>query len=218
MSDIIEILIGFFLGGLGMFWLFSIYRSKKSREITKSQGVVLLEKIRNVCKLVTVEGEFAEIYQYENVKEHFLRLIVSKKKALLVINARVQVGFDLKKIQLKADEGSKRIVMKAFPEPEVISIEPDVKYYDIKEGLFNWFKTEDLSKVNREAREHILSKVPESGLLDTAKKEALDAVLMIESMVQAIGWKLDYTALEIKDDKQDLKLSGTKKKKQSARS
>ena len=88
----------------------------------------------------------------------------------------------------------------------------------LKEGLFNWFKTEDLSKVNKEAREHILSKVPESGLLDAAKKEALDAVLMIESMVQAIGWKLDYSALEIEDSKNDRKLPGGKKKKSPIRS
>lgn len=212
MNDLFEILIGFFLGGLGMYWLFTIFRSKRSREKTHTQSVVLLEKIRNVCKLVTVEGEFAEIYEYENVKERFLKLISSKKKALLVINAKVQVGFDLKKIDLKADEGSKRIIMKSFPQPEVISIEPDVKYYDIKEGLFNWFKTDDLSAVHKEAREHILSKVPESGLLDNARKEALDAVLMIESMVQAIGWKLDYSALEIEGEREDLKLSGSKKK------
>lgn len=182
-----------------MYWLFTIWRSRKSREVTHTQSVVLLEKIRHVCKLVTVEGEFAEIYQYENVKERFLKLISSKKKALLVINARVQVGFDLKKIKLVADEGSKKIIMKEFPQPEVLSIEPDVKYYDIKEGLFNWFKTDDLSAVHQEAREHILSKVPESGLLESAKKEALDAVLMIESMVQAIGWKLDYSALQLKE-------------------
>lgn len=218
MNDLTEILLGFLLGGLGMYWLFTIWRSRKSREVTHSQSVMLLEKIRNVCKLVTVEGEFAEIYQYENVKERFLKLISSKKKALLVINARVQVGFDLKKIKLVADEGSRKIIMKEFPQPEVLSIEPDVKYYDIKEGLFNWFKTDDLSAVQQEAREHILSKVPESGLLDNARKEALDAVLMIESMVQTIGWKLDYSALEIKEavsKNQELKL---KAKQQSIES
>ncbi|MBL7473855.1 DUF4230 domain-containing protein [Robertkochia sediminum] len=216
MNDLTEILLGFLLGGLGMYWLFTIWRSRKSREVTHSQSVVLLEKIRNVCKLVTVEGEFAEIYQYENVKERFLKLISSKKKALLVINARVQVGFDLKKIRLQADEGSKKIIMKEFPQPEVLSIEPDVKYYDIKEGLFNWFKTDDLSAVHQEAREHILSKVPESGLLDNARKEALDAVLMIESMVQAIGWKLDYSALELSEAKQQKILPKTREKQPSS--
>jgi hypothetical protein len=44
-----------------------------------------------------------------------------------------------------------------------------------------------------------MNKVPESGLYQISKKEALDSLLRIESTVQAIGWKLDYTALEIKD-------------------
>ncbi|WP_224484995.1 DUF4230 domain-containing protein [Robertkochia aurantiaca] len=214
MNDIVEILIGLLLGALGMYWLFSLLRKKRSRDITEKQSVILLEKIRNVCKLVTVEGEFAEIYQYENVKERFLRLISSKKKALVVINAKVHVGFDLKKIEMRSDAAQKRIVMESFPEPEVISIEPDVKYYDIKEGLFNWFKTDDLSALHQEAKEHILSKIPESGLLDSAKKEALDAVLMIENMVQAIGWKLDYSALEL-DEKTDLKIDAIRKEAQS---
>lgn len=197
MNDIVQILLGLLLGIFGTYWLFTVLRKMRSSESTEKQSVILLEKIRNVYKLITVEGEFAEIYQYENVREHFLRLVSSKKKALLVINAKVNVGFDLKKIEMKADPSSKKIILTAFPLPEVLSIEPDVKYYDIKEGLFNRFNTEDLSALNQEAKEHILTKIPESGLLDTARKEALDAVHMIESMVQAIGWKLDYKALEI---------------------
>ncbi|EKF54842.1 hypothetical protein I215_10405 [Galbibacter marinus] len=197
MSDIVQILLGLLLGILGSYWLFTAFRKKKSSESVEKQSVILLEKIRNVYKLITVEGEFAEIYQYENVREHFLKLISSKKKALLVINAKVNVGFDLKKIEMKADPKAKKIILTNFPLPEVLSIEPDVKYYDIKEGLFNRFKTKDLSTLNQEAKEHILAKIPDSGLLDTARKEALDAVHMIESMVQAIGWKLDYKALEI---------------------
>lgn len=197
MNDIVQITVGLLLGIFGSYWLFSILRKKKTSESTEKQSVILLEKIRNVYKLITVEGEFAEIYQYENVREHFLKLVSSKKKALLVINAKVNVGFDLKKIEMKADPDAKKIILTAFPLPEVLSIEPDVKYYDIKEGLFNRFKTEDLSMINSEAKEHILKKIPDSGLLDTARKEALDAVHMIESMVQAIGWKLDYKALEI---------------------
>ncbi|QLE01019.1 DUF4230 domain-containing protein [Galbibacter sp. BG1] len=197
MNDLVEILIGLLLGGLGTYWLVSIFWKRRSSESTEKQSIILLEKIRNVYKLVTVEGEFAEIYQYENVRERFLKLISSKKKALLIINAKVNVGFDLKKIQMHADPESKIIILSSFPEPEVLSIEPDVKYYDIQEGLFNWFRSEDLSAINSEAKEHILKKIPDSGLLESAKKEALDAVLMIENMVQAIGWKLDYKALEI---------------------
>jgi hypothetical protein len=65
--------------------------------------------------------------------------------------------------------------------------------------MFNKFEALDLTEVYNEAKLHIMNKVPESGLYQISKKEALDSLLRIESTVQAIGWKLDYTALEIKD-------------------
>ena len=33
--------------------------------------------------------------------------------------------------------------------------------------------------------------------METAGREALETVLLIEMIVETIGWKLDYTALEI---------------------
>ncbi|MEC7262983.1 MAG: DUF4230 domain-containing protein, partial [Bacteroidota bacterium] len=48
-----------------------------------------------------------------------------------------------------------------------------------------------------EAKEHIKQKIPESGLMETARKEALQAVFVVEKIVETIGWKLDYSALEI---------------------
>ena len=86
----------------------------------------------------------------------------------------------------------------------MISIEPELEFYDIKNGFFNSFTPEDLTSLNKEAKKHIEEKIPESGLMETAKREALEAVLLIEKIVETIGWKLDYTALEIKDGKKTL--------------
>ena len=47
--------------------------------------------------------------------------------------------------------------------------------------------------------EGIQDKIPESGLYKLAQKEALEAILLIESMVQTIGWKLDYSTLKLED-------------------
>jgi hypothetical protein len=156
-----------------------------------------LDKIRSVCKLISVEGDFAEIYRYENVKEHFLSLVSSKKKALLVINAKAHIGYDLKKVLMHADIDKKKIILTNFPRPEILSIEPDIQFYDIQSGMFNFFSPEDLTRLNLEAKQHIREKIPASGLMETAKKEALQAVLLIEKIVETIGWKLDYSALEI---------------------
>ena len=204
MDSIVEIFMGLILGAITMYWMFSIFRKKKRKELTEHQSTVLLEKIKSVCKLISVEGDFAEIYKYENTKERFLSLVSSKKKALIVINAKAQIGYDLQKIFMHADNEKKKIILTNFPEPEVISIEPELEFYDIQNGLFNTFTPNDLTSLNKEAKKHILEKIPESGLMDTAKREAVEAVLIIEKIVETIGWKLDYTALKIPEKQKNL--------------
>ncbi|WP_431126041.1 DUF4230 domain-containing protein [Flagellimonas flava] len=197
MDDILEVILGLILGAILMYWLFSLFRKKKNKDLTKQQSTVLLDKIRSVCKLVSVEGDFAEIYNYENTKEGLFSLLSSKKKALIIVKAKAQIGYDLTKLNLRADDKRKRIILDNFPQPEVLSIEPELQFYDIKNGLFNSFSPDDLTNVNQEAKDHIKHKIPESGLMDTARKEALQAVFLVEKIVETIGWTLDYSALEI---------------------
>lgn len=204
MDSLFELVLGLILGAIIMYWLYTLLNKKKSKELTKYQSTVLLERIKSVCKLITVEGDFAEIYKYENTKERFLSLVSSKKKALIVINAKAQIGYDLNKLMMHADEGKKKIILTNFPKPEILSIVPDLEFYDIKNGLFNTFNPDDLTALNQEAKEHIREKIPQSGLMDTAGREALEAVLLIEKLVETIGWKLDYSALEIKSADIDL--------------
>lgn len=197
MDNIFELFLGLILGAILMYWLYSYFGVRKEKELTEHQSSVLLNEIKSVCKLVSVEGDFAEIYKYENIKEHFLSLVSSKKKALLVIHAKVQIGYDLKKVVMSADTANKKIILSNFPQPEVLSIEPEFQFYDIKSGMFNYFKPDDLTLLTKEAKEHIRAKIPESGLMETARKEALQAVVLIEKSMETIGWTLDYSALEI---------------------
>ncbi|GMN06228.1 DUF4230 domain-containing protein [Croceitalea sp. MTPC5] len=197
MDSLIEAFLGLILGAILMYWVYGMFTKKRRRELTEHQSTVILDKIKSVCKLVSVEGDFAEIYRYENIKDGFMNILSSKKKALVVINAKAQIGYDLKKLRISADKEQRKIILAAFPEPEILSIEPDIQFYDIKNGLFNSFSPDDLTQLNQKAKEHIREKIPESGLVETAQKEALDAVLLIEKIVETIGWKLDYSALEI---------------------
>lgn len=204
MDSALEAFLGLILGAILMYWLFSLFRKKKNKEVTKQQSTVLLDKIKSVCKLISVEGDFAEIYHYENTKGGLMNLLSSKKKALIIVKAKAHIGYDLQKLGLKADNKNKKIIMTNFPEPEVLSIEPELQYYDVKNGLFNSFSSEDLTKVNQEAKDHIKQKIPDSGLMQTARKEALQAVLLVEKIVETIGWTLDYSALEISNREKQL--------------
>ncbi len=199
MDGLLEAVLGLILGAIAMYWTYSYFRRRQNRETTHHQSTVLLERIRNVCKLISVEGDFAEIYKYENRRERFLSLVSSTKKALIVINAKAHIGYDLQQIDLRADAQKKKIILANFPEPQVLSIEPQLEFYDIQNGLFNAFKPNDLTALNQEAIQHIREKIPQSGLMDTARREALEAVLLMSKLVETIGWKLDYSALELKE-------------------
>lgn len=199
MEGLLEIILGLILGAILMYWMYTFFRKKQKKELTNRQSTVLLERIRRVCKLITVEGDFAEIYKYESTRERFMSLISSKKKALIVINAKARIGFDLKKIMIHSDTANRRIILTSFPQPEILSIEPELEFYDIKNGLFNAFTPDDLTNLTKEAKVHIREKIPESGLMKTAMREAMEAVLLIEKLVETIGWKLDYSSLELSD-------------------
>ena len=190
-----EAILCLFLGAIITYWVLKYVKIQKRKETTNTQSVIILEKIKKVWKLITVEGEFAEIYHYENTKERFMSMVSSKKRAILLINAKAYVGYDLSKIKMEAINEKKVIKLTEFPDPEILSLETDLKYYDKKEGLFNKFDSTDLTEVNVKAKEHVMKKIPESGLFDTAKSEALEAVLLIENIVETIGWTIDYQDL-----------------------
>ena len=194
-----EAFLGIIIGVLASLGVVTYLKSLKKKQLVNSQSVLLLDKIKTVCKFITVEGDFAEIYHYEDVKEKFLKLISSKKKALVVINAKAYVGYDLAKIQLKSDNNNKKIILEHFPQPEVLSIETNLNYYDKSDGLFNKFEATDLTDLHTEAKQHIKDKIPESGLIQVAQKEALETILLMETIVETIGWKLDYSALKLED-------------------
>jgi hypothetical protein len=197
-----DVIFGIIFGAFLSYFAMEFLRKKNRKSITERQSVVLLEKIKNVCKLVTVEGDFSEVYHYENTKERFLSLITSKKKAILLVNAKAQIGYNLSKIKLQANSASKTIFITDFPQAEILTIETDLKYYDKTEGLFNKFEADDLTTLNKEAKQFIIDKIPESGLIETANKELLEAIGIITNIVETIGWKVDHSTLIIDNQKQ----------------
>ena len=194
--------IGLAVGAVVAYFIFARFNREKSKLKTNEQSLVIMDKIKSVCKFITVEGDFSEIYHYENLKEKYLSLLLGKKKAIVLVNAKAHVGFDLSKIRMNSENEKKTIVLTNFPQPELLTVETDFKYYDKREGWANPFTTSDLTDINRDAKNYIVDKIPQSGLLDQARKEALDTILLMEKIVETIGWKLDYTALTLDDKKQ----------------
>ena len=67
---------------------------KKSESSTIEYDTNLIQvQIKNVGKLVVTEGHFAEVLTYKDKKETYIPGLSFDKKALVVINATVTVGF-----------------------------------------------------------------------------------------------------------------------------
>ena len=180
--QLLLLLAVFALGG----WLSYQYFSSKSKPVEDS--TVLLEKIQAVTKLITVEGQFSELYNYNEYQGYFTMLW--DKKVLVRVRATVSVGYDLENMNLEADPATHTIYMSALPEPEILSIDHSLDYYDISEGLFASFTPEDYTRINQRAKDLIRDQALQSKLMPAAREQADKMLELIEFMVESAGWKL----------------------------
>ncbi|MEP6793622.1 MAG: DUF4230 domain-containing protein [Saprospiraceae bacterium] len=155
---------------------------------TTQDSVVLLEKIRTVCKLVTAEGEFSEIYSYKESKWFDVSFL--NKKALIRVKAKVSVGYDLSKIKVEPDEKNHTLVISGMPPAEILSVDHDLDYYDVSEGFFNSFSTADYNKINANAKDYIIAQVQKSSLMEAADKKRDELLEVIRFMAESAGWNV----------------------------
>jgi Protein of unknown function (DUF4230) len=166
---------------------------KRFEAVTQENGVVLLERIKQVAKLVTVEGYFSEIYDYQDYYGYDLSIF--RKKALIRVKAKVSVGYDLEKMKVTADAATKTIHLSGIPAAEILSIEHDLDYYDVQEGFFNEFSSEDYDKLNASAKEFIRKKALESDLVKNATTQRNNLIETMRFMTESTGWKLEVEGL-----------------------
>lgn len=184
------------------FFIATWYNKKRNAKSATVQSTVLLEKIRNVCKLITVEGEFSEVFAHRDAKTLFFNLLSMEKKALIIVKAKVLIGFDLSGIHIDMDNENRQVRLAHFPEPEILSMETDLEYYDVKKGIINKFSENDLTYMNKKSKEFIRKKVERSYLFDIAQNQASETISVIKQLIDSVGWVLvtSYNAIEKQDD------------------
>ena len=167
-----------------------VYRPASTNEQVNS--TVLLERVRPVLKLITVEGEFSELYDHTDSWNYnsLLAAIPSfRKRAILRVKARVSVGYDLNGMKMTADEATRTVTLEFPPEPQVLSIDHTVDYYDLDEGLFNHFSPQELTAISAKAKQRVLGQVKSSGLFTEAAKQQGEIIAVVRSLVEGAGWK-----------------------------
>ena len=177
--------LGLVLGGLIVFLIVKLL-SQKQTEISAESSHTVVESMRKVFKIVCAEGQFQEIYNYEQTKK-LLKFIPSTKKALVIVKAKVLIGYDFEKCKWEVDEESKNLKIIAFPEPEILSLEPDFKYYYFEEDLFNFINRDDLDKIQIQGKKQVEQAALQSGLKRIAAEQMRT---VLTEMVAANRWSI----------------------------
>ena len=89
----LKYLIVFLFGFLiAKFWY-----DKQEDKYQQEEIEVVLNGIQNLSKLVVSEGSFSEMYSFSDTKKYLYDYLSFEKKAILIVNAKVEVGYDLSK-------------------------------------------------------------------------------------------------------------------------
>ncbi len=179
------LLIGLVLGALIMFLVGKLFFIKGNRVVKESSHTVV-ESMRKVFKIVFAEGHFNELYTFEESKKLF-GFIPSKKRALVIIEAKVLVGYDFEKCVWETDEKNQTIKLVSFPEPQIISIEPDYKYYNFDENIFNLLGRDDLTNIQANGKKQVEMAAMKSNLPKIAAEQMRTLLLEV---VKSKHWDL----------------------------
>ncbi|WP_103864427.1 DUF4230 domain-containing protein [Aquimarina sp. I32.4] len=172
---------------LGVKYIIDLSDNEKTE--IESSGLIL-NQIKNVGKLIVTEGHFSDIITYKNDKTYF-KLLSSKKKIIVMVNANIQVSYDLKKIEHTIDEETKTLTITQIPEAE-ITINPEIKYHDIEEGIMNKFNAKDHNSIRKIAIQKLDKKIQESTLIKNSQNRLISELQKLYILTNSLGWSLKY--------------------------
>ncbi len=185
--DFLTVLLLLLVGAGGGVAIANVLRKRAGITNVQRNSTVLLERIEKVFKVVMAEGYFSEIYNYQDQKK-ILYLLDDPKKAMVIAKSKVLVGFDFAKVRFRVPEaGKKTLVIEAFPEPEVLSIDTDYQFYDIQAGYLNYFKSEDYTKILDDAKRAMNERALQSDLPKIANNQIQ---YMMYQLAGSMGWSL----------------------------
>lgn len=159
--------------------------------VLKENTALIQEQIKNVGKLVVTEGHFSEVFTYKNSKLVFGDLLEAEKRAIVIVNADVTIGYDLSKIEYKIDETTKTLKIVGIPEEE-INISPDFEYYDIKADFLNQFEAKDYNAIKKTVNRSLMKKIEASDLKANAQNRLISELSKFLILTSSMGWSLTY--------------------------
>ena len=152
----------------------------------------VLEQVKDISELNTVEMYFNEIIDFKNAKLfNNFQIPFTEKSFIFTVKSKVKAGVDLSSI----DEGDIAISGKSLliqlPNPTITSKEIlSYKVYDEKNGLFNEVTTEDTLKALELFEKDMEEQALGSGIIEKSKKNT-------ENIIRNLFLSYGFESIEI---------------------
>ncbi|CAH1001044.1 hypothetical protein LEM8419_02013 [Neolewinella maritima] len=173
----------------------ALWQSRQQDQRVHEEATILLDRVRNVMKMVTVEGDVSELFSSTSSRDVTLYLPLPSrfsfdKKATVEVRGTVLVGYDLEQLDISVDPDRRILTLRNLPEPEILAIDHELVYRDLNESWFNSFSTEDYSRLNRRAKERLRDEALESDLLARARVQGNAVIEGIEYLARSAGYEV----------------------------
>lgn len=176
-----------------------LMRTTKSSKSVQEQSDIITKQIEEVNKMISLEGNFAEVYTLDQTQKLFFDLIPIPKQAIVIANAKTYVSYDLSKLEYNLDSKTKTVHITHIPEPEII-VDPELEFYDLKANILPFTKDE-LNQLNQRAKELIRQEAEKSDLIRLAEENLKLNLQKIMLVADQQGWtvEIDGTSQPITD-------------------
>ena len=140
------------------------------QEMYSVSGV--LEQVKDISELNTVEMYFNEIIDFKNAKLfNNFQIPFTEKSFIFTVKSKVKAGVDLSSIDENDIAISGKSLLIKLPNPKITSKEIlSYKVYDEKDGLFNEVTTEDTLKAIELFEKDIEKQALDSGIIEKSKE------------------------------------------------
>ena len=185
---------------LGMAVL-TLWQDHRQEQVVQDEATILLERVRNVMKLVTVEGDVSEIFNSTSSRNVTLYLPLPsqfsfEKQATVEVRGTVLVGYDLEQLDITLDPDQRVMTIRNLPEPEILAIDHELTYRNLNESWFNSFTAEDYSRLNRRAKERLRDEALSSELMARAREQGNSVLEGITYLAESAGYEVVVETLD----------------------
>jgi hypothetical protein len=181
------------------FWFF--YHGNQEREELRASSELIQKQVLQVGKLIVTEGYYSKVFTFKNSQNLFLNLMTSDKKALVIVNAKATVEYDLRQLEVEIDEANKTLVLKKIPDP-ILNIYPEIEYYDVTQDYFNSFEAKDYNKIKNSVTAQIRTQIERSDLLENSRERLMVELTNLYVLTNSMGWTLMYEEQIIENPEQ----------------